>query len=194
MRRNLISKKLISQLWHEFLPASCLDIVTTCSFCLKLQQKNLSGQKSTLWNTALVPQYLLARMLSTRDSVVNTFAIFSKSDSGFHWNGLSVCVFTNLMDNSAQLKTACFIFVNHTRNTFFSSTGMCRLCLFFWRTVSFGKNPIKICQTVRNEELTVRPRDREWKRVTHGEAVRVERSATCLQDVLQRPLSTEGFT
>ena len=33
------------------------------------------------------------------------------------------------MDSSAQLKVACFIFVNHTRNAFFSR--MCCLCLFF---------------------------------------------------------------
>ena len=61
------------------------------------------------------------------------------------------------MDNSAQLKTACFIFVNHTRNAFYSSIGMCRLRLFFQKTVSFEQDPLKIGKIVRNEEPTVRP-------------------------------------
>ena len=32
------------------------------------------------------------------------FAIFNKSDGGFHLNGLSICVFTNIMKNRVQLK------------------------------------------------------------------------------------------
>ena len=36
-------------------------------------------------------------------SAVNFFAIF-KSDCGFYWNGLSICVFTNIINNRAQLK------------------------------------------------------------------------------------------
>ena len=39
-----------------------LSQITT--FALKLQQKNLRGQKSIVWKTALVPQYLLTRMWS----------------------------------------------------------------------------------------------------------------------------------
>ena len=35
---------------------------------------------------------------------VKFLAIFSKSDDVFHWNGTSICVFTNIMNNSAQLK------------------------------------------------------------------------------------------
>ena len=34
------------------------------AFVLKLQQKNLHGQKSIVWKTALLPQYLLTRMWS----------------------------------------------------------------------------------------------------------------------------------
>ena len=34
------------------------------AFVLKLQQKNLRGQKSIVWKTALLPQYLLTKMWS----------------------------------------------------------------------------------------------------------------------------------
>ena len=50
------------------------------------------------------------------------------------------------------------------------------LCLFSYETVSSRENSLKICKTVRNEEPTVRPWERQWNRVTHGETVRVERS------------------
>ena len=34
----------------------------------------------------------------------------------------------------------------------------CAACIcFFRKTVSLGKNPLKICKTVRNEEPTMRP-------------------------------------
>ena len=46
---------------------------------------------------------------------------------------LLICVFINTMSNSAQLEdrtaTACF-FVNHRKNVFFNSIGMCCLCFF----------------------------------------------------------------
>ena len=35
---------------------------------------------------------------------VKFLAIFSNSDDVFHWNGTSICVFTNTMNNSAQFK------------------------------------------------------------------------------------------
>ena len=38
------------------------------------------------------------------------------------------------------------------------------------------KNPLKLCKTVRNEEATVRPWERQWNCVTHSETMRVERS------------------
>ena len=34
------------------------------TFVLKFQQKNVHGQKSTVCKTALIPQYLLTRMVS----------------------------------------------------------------------------------------------------------------------------------
>ena len=64
MRRNCDFKKVDITLSHECFPESCLDVVTTYSFCLKLQQKNLRVQKSIVWKIVLVPQYLLTRMLS----------------------------------------------------------------------------------------------------------------------------------
>ena len=35
--------------------------------------------------------------------------------------------------------------------------GMCCLCLFSYKAVGLGKNLLKICKTVRNQEATVRP-------------------------------------
>ena len=108
------------------------------------------------------------------------FHFFIKSDGVFHWNGLSIRVFSYTMNNSVQLKDSelrlCFVFVNHTRIAFFSSTGMCCLCLFSYKTESLAKNRLKICRTVRNEKATVRPWERQWNRVTHGETMRVKRS------------------
>ena len=61
-----VISKLLTSLWSEFFPQSCLNIVTTFVFVLKFQQKNLHGQKSTVWKTALIPHYLnlLTRMSS----------------------------------------------------------------------------------------------------------------------------------
>ena len=73
------------------------------AFVLKLQQKNLHGQKSTVWKTALELNIYLLECCLLYPAVI-FFAIFRKSDSDFHCNGLSRCVFTNILDNSAQLK------------------------------------------------------------------------------------------
>ena len=35
--------------------------------------------------------------------------------------------------------------------------GMCCLYLFSYKAVDLGKNLLKICKTVRNQEATVRP-------------------------------------
>ena len=59
----------------------------------------------------------------------------------------------------------------------------CAACVFFLKTVSLGKNPLKLCKTVRNEEATVRPLERQWDHVTHGETLRVERSVFILSTV-----------
>ena len=73
------------------------------AFVLKLPQKNLDGKKSTVRKTVIIPQYLLARMLSIIFSC-GFFSIFNKYDGGFYWNGLSIFVFTNIMNNCVQLK------------------------------------------------------------------------------------------
>ena len=49
----------------NFFPQVVWILSQLAAFILKLQQKNLLGQKSTVWKTALAPQYLLTRMLST---------------------------------------------------------------------------------------------------------------------------------
>ena len=49
----------------NFFPQVVWILSQLAAFVLKLQQKNLLGQKSTVWKTALVPQHLLTRMLST---------------------------------------------------------------------------------------------------------------------------------
>ena len=73
------------------------------AFVLKLQQKYLHGQKSTVWKTVLILNiYLLECCLLYL--AVEFFTFFNKSDGGFYWNGLSICAFTNTINNSAQLK------------------------------------------------------------------------------------------
>ena len=69
----------------------------------------------------------------------------------------------------------------------------CAACVCFFRKLSFGKNPLKIYKTVRNEEPTVRLWEGWWNRVTHGEAVGVEKSGVCVCGFLSgccRPNST----
>ena len=105
-------------------------------FALKFQQKNIRGQKSIVWETALVPLYKTTLFLACL-MVVST-------EMGYQYV-------------SSLTATACFIFVNHARNAFFSGIGMCCMCLFFKKTVSSGKNLLKICKTVRNDKCTVRP-------------------------------------
>ena len=64
--KEFVFKKVdITLCWHEFLPASCWILSQLTAFVLKLQQKISLGQKFSVWKTALVPQYLLTRMLST---------------------------------------------------------------------------------------------------------------------------------
>ena len=68
-----------------------------------------------------------------------------------------------------------FLYVEDHATIFFDG-GLCCLCLFSEKTVSLRESPLKICKTVRNEEPTVKPWERQWKRVTHSETVRVKRS------------------
>ena len=71
------------------------------AFVLKLQQKNLHGQKSIVWKTALLPQYLLTRMWSFIFSC-DFFLLFSANLMVI--DGKPISVFTNIMNNSAKLK------------------------------------------------------------------------------------------
>ena len=87
IRRMCNFKKVNITLWAECFLDSCLDISELTAFVLELQQKNLHWQKPTVRKTALIPQYC---------------GFFF--DGGFHWNGLSICAFTNTLNNSAQLK------------------------------------------------------------------------------------------
>ena len=110
-------------------------------------------------------------------SVVKFFALFSKSDGGFQWNGLTIYVLTNKMNISAQLKDReprlhvllfliileIILIILFLIIQFFSCIWMWCLCLFFHKSVSFFRqNPIKFCKTMRNEKPTVRPWQRQW--------------------------------
>ena len=60
----MISKKLISDFDLNVFLVVVWILSQLTAFVLKLQQKNLHGQKSAIWKTALIPQYLPTRMLS----------------------------------------------------------------------------------------------------------------------------------
>ena len=79
-------------------------------FALKFQQKNIRGQKSIVWETALVPLYKTTLFLACL-MVVST-------EMGYQYV-------------SSLTATACFIFVNHASNAFFNGVGMCCMCLLF---------------------------------------------------------------
>ena len=109
------------------------------------------------------------------------FIFFIKSDGVFNWNGLSICVFSNTMNNSVQLKdwklwlfVLLVLIILELRS---SAALECAACICFLRKLSLKKNPLKICKTVRNEKATMRPWERQWKHVTHYETMRVEWSA-----------------
>ena len=77
------------------------------------------------------------------------------------------CVLTNLMNNSFQFKyrelRLLVLFLLIIQGMHSSASLECAgcVCLFGWfffqKTVSLGKNPLKICKPVRTEESTVRP-------------------------------------
>ena len=75
------------------------------------------------------------------------------------------CVFTNLMNNSFQFKyrelRLLVLFLLITLEMRSSASLECAACVclfvFFQKTVSLGKNPLKICKPVRTEESSVRP-------------------------------------
>ena len=104
---SVISKKLISHFDLNVFSRVVWILWQLTAFILELNQKNLPGRKSTAWNTALITQYLLKLDLSEiclLYSAVDFFIFFSKPDGGLHGTGLSICVFTNTVNNSAHLK------------------------------------------------------------------------------------------
>ena len=78
MRRVCDFKKLKITLWPEFFLMVVWILSQFTAFVLKLQQKNLHGQKSTVWKSAIIPQYLNTRMLSIIFSC-GFFLLFSTS-------------------------------------------------------------------------------------------------------------------
>ena len=156
----MTSKKLISHFDLNVFSRVVWILSQFTAFALKLQQKKLHGRKSTAWSTALITQYLLNLLeCCLLYSAVDFFIFFNKADGGFHGNGLSICVFTNTMNNCVHLKgrelqLLDLFFFNHIRNASLSSIGMCCLCLFFDKTKILGENPLKICKTVKIKKLT----------------------------------------
>ena len=151
--------------------------------CILLQLSSCfetSAEKSPciVWKTtALIPQYLLTRLLPMIFSR-GFFHFFQQFGWWFPWKWVTMCLWHNGTIVKCPIQkqttaTACFVFINHTRNVFFSSIGQLDvLPLFvFLENCVFGKNPLKICKTVRNEEATVnretlrkavKPCDTQW--------------------------------
>ena len=121
-----------------------------------------------------------------KTSIFSFFALFSKSDGGFHWNGLTINVWSNKINNSAQLKDRelrLLVLLLLIILGMISSAAMeCDTCVCFFRKVwvFWEKNPLKFWKTEKNEKLTVRPWKRQWNHVTHGQTVRIERSGTSI--------------
>ena len=102
---SVTSKKLISHFDLNVFSRVVWILSQFTAFALKLQQKKLHGRKSTAWSTALITQYLLNLLeCCLLYSAVDFFIFFNKADGGFHGNGLSICVFTNIMNNCVYLK------------------------------------------------------------------------------------------
>ena len=79
----MISKKLISHFDLNVFYRVVLIFSQLATFVLKFQQKNFHGEKSTVWKSVLIPQYLLTRVLSIIFSD-GFFHFFIKSDGVFH--------------------------------------------------------------------------------------------------------------
>ena len=60
----MISKKFVSYLDLNVFQRVVWMLSQLTAFVLKLRQENLHGQKSTVWKTAIILQYLLTRKLS----------------------------------------------------------------------------------------------------------------------------------
>ena len=110
-------------------------------------------------------------------SAVNFFAIFCKSDDGFHWNGLSICVFTNLMNNSKIENCGCLlVFLLIILEMCLSVELECAACVCFFKKPWVWE---RICSKfLKPWEMKNLLWDREKgnESVTYGETVRIERS------------------
>ena len=103
-------------------------------------------------------------------------AIFSKSDGVFHWNGTPMCVFTNIMNNSAQLKyrelrmlVLFLLIMLEMRSLLTLECAACVCCFrkqFVWEKIR--------SKFVKPWEMKNLP----WDREKGSETVRAERSAT----------------
>ena len=130
-----------------------------------------------------MPQYLLARMLSIIFSS-KFVRYFQQVRWWFPLNGLSICIFTNIMKNIAQFRDrelrllVCFfclfflllfyfVFANHTRNAFLVALECAACVCSFIKLWVWVKNPLKICKPGRNEEPAVRPWEGQWNCVIH---------------------------
>ena len=60
----MILRKLISHFDINVFPRVVWILSQLTAFVLKFQQKNLDEQKSTVWKTVIIPQYLLTKMFS----------------------------------------------------------------------------------------------------------------------------------
>ena len=60
----MISRKLISHFDINVFPRVVWILSQLTAFVLKFLQKNLDGQKSTVWKAVMIPQYLRTKMLS----------------------------------------------------------------------------------------------------------------------------------
>ena len=111
-----------------------------------------------------------------------------------HWCLMDVfhIIFGNSWDSYFQetpsgslwIKRYRFIYYVEDYSTILFWLGIVLPCLFSLEIASLRENPLKICKTVRNEEPTVRPWERQWNRVTHGEILRVKRSVKLIRDEL----------
>ena len=104
MRRMCNFKKVNVTLWPESFLDGCLDIVTTCNSCFETSAEKSPQTKIYCMENSLYYLNIYVIECCLLYLAVDFFIFFNKSDGGFHWNGLSVCVFTNTRNNSAQFK------------------------------------------------------------------------------------------
>ena len=152
----MIWKKLISHFDMNVFLRVVWILSQLTAFVLKLQQENLHEQRSTVWKTAKILQYLLESSLLYL--AVHILAIFNKSDDGVHWSGLLVCVFTNIMNNRAQLKEgelqlpALFLLIIQEMRP--SATFECAACACSHKNCVFGKIHSKFVKPWKMKKLT----------------------------------------